>query len=99
MEYSSKRNTDPGIHFVDCFLLERINPNGAYEAGVYAAAYRLLDASNMIGYLFASFLLPFIAKQWSEQKDIEAVILQSRHLLLMFSITIITIIFFLAPWI
>ena len=84
---------------LDGFLLERINPNGAYEAGVYAAAYRLLDASNMIGYLFASFLLPYIAKQWSEQKDTEAVILQSRHLLLMFSITIITIIFFLAPWI
>jgi O-antigen/teichoic acid export membrane protein len=80
-------------------LLERIHPNGAYETGVYAAAYRLLDAANMIGYLFASFLLPYIAKQWSKQKDIASVILGSRHLLLMFSITITVIVFFLASWI
>jgi O-antigen/teichoic acid export membrane protein len=88
------------VHYrLDGFLLERIHPNGAYEAGVYAAAYRLLDASNMMGYLFVSFLLPYIAKQWSEQKDIEIVILENRHLLLMFSITIATVVLFLAPWI
>jgi len=88
------------VHYrLDGFLLERIHPNGAYEAGVYAAAYRLLDASNMMGYLFVSFLLPYIAKQWSEQKDIETVILENRHLLLMFSITIVMVVLFLAPWI
>ncbi|HKB45351.1 MAG TPA: hypothetical protein VKC90_13210, partial [Chitinophagaceae bacterium] len=77
------------VHYrLDGFLLERIHPNGAYEAGVYAAAYRLLDAANMMGYLFVSFLLPYITKQWSEQKDIEAVVLGNRHLLLMFSITL-----------
>lgn len=88
------------LHYrLDGFLLERIHPNGAYEAGVYAAAYRLLDAANMIGYLFASFLLPYIAKQWSEKKDIQAVILTSRHFLIMFSVTVVSAVFFLAPWI
>ncbi|MBK5272601.1 MAG: polysaccharide biosynthesis C-terminal domain-containing protein, partial [Bacteroidia bacterium] len=88
------------VHYrLDGFLLERIYPNGAYEAGVYAAAYRLLDASNMVGFLFASFLLPFIARQWSEKKDIQTVVLGTRHLLLMFSVTIASLVFFLAPWI
>ena len=88
------------VHYrLDGFLLERIHPNGAYEAGVYAAAYRLLDAANMMGYLFVSFLLPYITKQWSEQKDIEAVVLGNRHLLLMFSITLTIVVLFLAPWI
>ncbi len=88
------------VHYrFDGFLLERIHPNGAYEAGVYAAAYRLLDASNTMTYLFVTFLLPYITRQWSEQKDIQAVVLENRHLLMMLSITIITIVFFLAPWI
>jgi O-antigen/teichoic acid export membrane protein len=34
---------------LDAFLLERLHAAGAYEAGVYAAGYRLLDAANMIG--------------------------------------------------
>lgn len=84
---------------LDAFLLERVNLNGAYEAGLYAAAYRLLDVANMVGILSASFLLPYIARQWSEKKDINQVILYSRHFLLMFSIGIICVVIFLAPWI
>lgn len=83
----------------DGFLLAQIHPDGAHEAGVYAAAYRLLDAANMIGVLLASFLLPYIARQWSEKKDITGIVLTSRHFLILFSIAIATITFFLAPWI
>jgi O-antigen/teichoic acid export membrane protein len=82
----------------DGFLLERLYPSGAHEAGLYAAAYRLLDASNMAGYLIASFLMPFAARLWSEKKALQEIILQSRHLLLMFSIGIISITCMLAPW-
>ena len=84
---------------IDAFLLERIKTNGAYEAGLYAAAYRLLDASNMIGVLIASFLLPYIARQWSEKKDIGQVVLYSRHFLLMFAVGVGAVVYFLAPWI
>ena len=88
------------VHYrLDGFLLERIHSNGAYEAGLYAGAYRLLDAANMIGYLLASFLLPFIARQWSLKKSVDEVVLNSRHLLLLFSIVVITAVVFLAPWI
>jgi O-antigen/teichoic acid export membrane protein len=84
---------------LDAFLLERININGAYEAGIYAASYRLLDAVNMGGTLVASFALPYIARQWSNREDISGIILNCRHLLLMIIITIICSSVFLASWI
>lgn len=84
---------------IDGFLLERIKENGAYEAGVYAAAYRLLDAANMVGILLGAFLLPFIARLWSEQKSINDVVLYCRHFLVMFAIGVICLVLFLAPWI
>ncbi len=46
----------------DIVILEWLLPDGRYHAGVYAAAYRLLDAFNMIGYLFAGLLLPMFSK-------------------------------------
>jgi O-antigen/teichoic acid export membrane protein len=83
---------------LDGFLLERLHPNGSYEAGIYAAAYRLLDAANMVGYLFASFLLPYMAYQWSGNKEIQVVILTTRHFLLLYAFFIVVTVFFLAPW-
>ncbi|HFA50037.1 MAG TPA: hypothetical protein ENJ95_13595 [Bacteroidetes bacterium] len=46
----------------DIVILEWMLPDGRYHAGVYAASYRLLDAFNMIGYLFAGLLLPMFSK-------------------------------------
>lgn len=80
------------------FLLERMHQHGAYEAGIYAGAFRLLDATTMIGYLLASFLLPFIARQWGQHKNITHVVLTSRHLLMIFSLVIIVTSVFLASW-
>jgi O-antigen/teichoic acid export membrane protein len=84
---------------IDAFLLERINTNGAYEAGIYATAYRLLDAANMLGYLVSAFTLPYIARRWSEQAEIGTVVLRFRHFSMMFSAGLIAIAVFLATWI
>ena len=46
----------------DIVILEWMLPDGRYHAFVYAASYRLLDAFNMIGYLFAGLLLPMFSK-------------------------------------
>lgn len=83
---------------LDGFLLERLHRNGAHEAGVYAASYRLLDAANMIGILFASFVLPYLAKEWKNNKDFNPVVLNIRHVLISSSIFTIVILYFLAPW-
>lgn len=47
---------------IDGFLLERLAPNGATQAGIFAQAFRLLDAGNMFAYLFAVLLLPMFAR-------------------------------------
>ncbi|MCC7244524.1 MAG: polysaccharide biosynthesis C-terminal domain-containing protein [Saprospiraceae bacterium] len=48
---------------LDAILLERILPDGAAHAEVFAGAYRLLDAANMFGYLFSALLLPMFSRQ------------------------------------
>ena len=88
------------MHYrLDGFLLERIHANGAYEAGLYASAYRLLDAANMVGYLAASFLVPFIARHLADKNLVAEIVASTRHVLLFFGIgaTCFTVLF--APWI
>lgn len=88
------------IHYrADGFLLERMHPNGAYETGVYAMGYRLLDATNMVGYLAASFLVPFIARHQQQKAVIENAIANVRHILVFFGIGIASFSFMFAPWI
>lgn len=52
-----------GVYYrIDGVMIERmLGEKGATEAGIYAASFRLLDALNMFGYLFATLLLPMFA--------------------------------------
>ncbi len=54
---------------LDVVILERMLPDGTLHADVYAGAYRLLDACNMLGYLFASLLLPMFARLLRHHPD------------------------------
>ncbi len=47
---------------IDGVMIERLRPDGLIEADLYASAYRLLDASNMAGVLFAGLLFPMFAR-------------------------------------
>lgn len=47
---------------LDMVILEWMLPDGRHETGIYAAAYRLLDAFNVAGLLFAGLLLPMYAR-------------------------------------
>lgn len=71
---------------LDGFLLERLHRNGAYEAGVYASAYRLLDAANMVGYLVASFLVPFLARHKKDKPLLQQTVSAACYGLLLFGI-------------
>jgi O-antigen/teichoic acid export membrane protein len=84
---------------LDGFLLEKINVKGAMEAGIYAAAYRLLDAANMMGYLVASYLLPFIARNLTDKETITEAIESTRHVLLFSAIGLVLFVFNYAGWI
>jgi O-antigen/teichoic acid export membrane protein len=53
----------------DAVLLERMLCDGGKQAGVYAQAYRILDAANMFAYLFPSLLLPMFARLLASKAD------------------------------
>ncbi|MEM1216125.1 MAG: polysaccharide biosynthesis C-terminal domain-containing protein, partial [Bacteroidota bacterium] len=47
---------------LDAIMIEKLLAEGAVEADRYASAFRLLDASNIAGYLLAGLLLPMFAR-------------------------------------
>lgn len=88
------------MHYrLDGFLLERIYLHGASETGIYASAYRLLEAGNVIGYLAASFLVPFIAKNLTNKTVIEKTVITTRHAMMLFSIGVACFTLVFAPWV
>jgi O-antigen/teichoic acid export membrane protein len=72
----------------DGFMIERLVPDGAYHAGVYASAFRLSDAVNMVGFLMAGFLLPYISKNWPNRNQVGFVLRACRYFLLVPAIVI-----------
>lgn len=59
---------------VDSVMLERLLEDGAIYSGIYASAYRLLDATNMIAYLFAGLLLPIFARMIKQNQSVHELV-------------------------
>jgi O-antigen/teichoic acid export membrane protein len=58
------------VHFrADMVLLERLLPNGPLHAGIYAQAFRFLEAFAMLGFLFAGLLLPMFSRLLKNGED------------------------------
>jgi len=66
---------------VDGVMVERLLPDGKEQAGIYAAAYRLLDAANMVGFLFAGLLLPMFSNLLGKREPVEPLVRFSFQLL------------------
>ncbi|MFO8066110.1 MAG: oligosaccharide flippase family protein [Bacteroidales bacterium] len=66
---------------VDSVMLERLLNDGFVYSGIYASAYRLLDASNMVAYLFAVLLLPIFARMIKQQQDVRDLVKLSFSIL------------------
>jgi O-antigen/teichoic acid export membrane protein len=56
---------------IDSVMLERLLPDGKEQAGIYAQAFRILEAASMFAFLFASLLLPMFAKMLKKRQSIE----------------------------
>lgn len=67
---------------VDSVVIERILPNGDVAAGIYAQAFRLIDAANMFPFLFASLLLPIFSRMIKNRFKINSFVGFSLVLLL-----------------
>ncbi len=80
---------------VDVVMLERMLTNGITEAGIYAKAYRLLDASNMIGFLFAGLLIPMFSRMLKESEPFRDLLRFSYQIIMSGALTVsITVFFF-----
>lgn len=81
---------------IDSVLIERILPGnqGDYYSGIYASAYRLLDASNMIAYLFSILLLPLFSHLIKQKENVENLARTAFTLLFFASITVALCSFF-----
>jgi O-antigen/teichoic acid export membrane protein len=79
---------------LDGVLLERLLPDGKAHAEVFAGAYRLLDACNMFGFMFASLLLPMFARLLKnpEKTGVRSLASLSFNLLWAGSLTLVTVI-------
>lgn len=75
---------------IDSVMLERLLENGKEQAGVYAQAFRLLDAFSMFGVLFAGLLLPIFARMIKQKDDIGSMV-QFSFLLIFVPAIIISI--------
>ncbi|MFM7903116.1 MAG: polysaccharide biosynthesis C-terminal domain-containing protein, partial [Bacteroidota bacterium] len=67
---------------VDSVMLERLLENGAVQAGIYAQAYRLMEAGNMVAFLFAGLLLPIFSHMIKSKSNIEPLLKTSTSLML-----------------
>jgi O-antigen/teichoic acid export membrane protein len=63
-------------------LEEKSMKNGADQAGIYAKAFRLLDATNMIAYLFSVILLPTFSRMLKYKESVEALVKLSFNLVI-----------------
>lgn len=60
---------------IDSVLIERLLPQtGKEQAGIYAQAFRLLDAFSMMGFLFAGLLLPMFARMIKQKEEITSLV-------------------------
>jgi O-antigen/teichoic acid export membrane protein len=81
---------------IDSVMLERMLWDGAQQAAIYASAYRLLDAGNMIAFLFAGLLLPMFAKMIKTHHRVDELVKLAFSILMLISITTAAVSFFYA---
>jgi O-antigen/teichoic acid export membrane protein len=69
---------------IDQVMIERILPAGigASEVGIYAKGFRLLDAAMMIGFLFATQLLPIFSRMLEFKEDVQNLVKLAFSLLI-----------------
>jgi O-antigen/teichoic acid export membrane protein len=84
-----------GIYYrIDGVMLERLLPDGAEQAGIYAASFRMLDAVNMFGYMFATLLLPMFAAMIRKNHPVKPLVKFSSELMFAGSVMVSLACFF-----
>jgi O-antigen/teichoic acid export membrane protein len=81
---------------IDTVMLEKLLPDveGEIQVGIYAHAYRILDAANQISYLFAVFLLPLFSHMIKMKSKLDAIIIPSFSIIFIGTFVLAIISFF-----
>ena len=81
---------------IDSVFLERLLPDGtgANQAGIYASAFRLLDAAMIIAYLFSVLLLPLFSSMIAKKESIVGLLKTASSLIFIYGIVLATASFF-----
>jgi O-antigen/teichoic acid export membrane protein len=73
---------------IDSIMLERLIHDKGKEAGIYAQAFRLLDATNMVAFLAAGLLLPMFSRMLKFHESVESLVKTSYTLLITLAIVV-----------
>ncbi len=73
---------------IDSVMLERILDDKGVEAGIYAEAFRMLDAANMVAFLTAGLLLPMFSRMLKFNESVEPLMKTSYTLLMTLAIMV-----------
>lgn len=73
---------------LDGIMLERMLADGRIESDYYASAFRLLDAGNMLGFLFAGLLLPMFSSLAGERDRLLSLLGFSFQLIWAFAVPV-----------
>jgi O-antigen/teichoic acid export membrane protein len=76
---------------IDSVMIERILPDGKEQAGIYAQAFRILDAVAMYAFLFAGLLLPMFSKMIKQNEHIGQLLSLCIPLLMIPAFTLVII--------
>jgi len=75
---------------LDPVMLESLLPEkiGNEQAGIYASGFRLLDAANMIAYLFSVLLVPIFSKMIKNKQPVEKILKLSFTLIITLAVIV-----------
>jgi O-antigen/teichoic acid export membrane protein len=75
---------------IDTVMIERLLPTGVgdVQSGIYAQAFRLLDAANMVSFLTAGMLLPVFSRMLKHHESVESLVKLIATLLLTLAIVV-----------
>jgi len=76
----------------DSLLIERLcGAEGREQAGIYAAAYRPLDAFNMLAVLLAGILLPMFGRMLAQKENVGTIVRMCMNLLFPVSLMVVAV--------
>jgi O-antigen/teichoic acid export membrane protein len=72
----------------DAMMIERLCGDGKNQAGIWGAAFRLLDMVNILGLMFATMLLPMFGRMLSQKNNVQPIVKLCVNMMLPFSVMV-----------